>query len=41
MLPGILAETSLTVRLLIFSVGVQCWRDPAARVSKAALLSAT
>jgi hypothetical protein len=41
MLPGVIGEASLTFWLLVFGVDVQCWRDSATRVSKAALLSAT
>ena len=41
MLPGFIGEAALTLWLLVFGVNVQCWRDSATRVSKAALLSAT
>ena len=41
MLPGVVGEASLTFWLLVFGVNVQCWRDSATKVSKAALLSAT
>jgi hypothetical protein len=41
MLPGFLAEVSLTVWLLAAGVNGQCWRESATRASNAALLSAT